>query len=76
MKKKTDNKKCSICGRILVGKSKTGLCPDCLNKYGTPVAAAGAGGLMLGVKAVIKNRDKIAKGAVKAGKAIWSLVKK
>lgn len=74
--KKLNQKKCKICGRVLTEKSKTGLCPDCINKYGTPVAAAGAGGVMYGIRVAIKNRDKIAKGAVKIGKTIWNIVKK
>ena len=34
-----ENKKCRACKRTLVGDSKLGLCPDCLNKYGSPAAA-------------------------------------
>lgn len=74
MKKKV--KKCSICKRTLVSESKSGLCPDCLNKYGTPAAAVGAGSILVAAKTVIKNKDKIAKGAVKVGKTVLSLVRK
>ena len=76
MKKKINEKKCRICARTLEGKSKTGLCPSCVNKYGTPAAATGVAGLMVGAKVVVKNRNKIAKGAVKIGKTVWSLVRK
>lgn len=74
MKKK--EKKCSICKRTLVSESKSGLCPDCLNKYGTPVAAVGAGSILVAAKTVIKNKEKITKGAVKVGKTVLSLVRK
>ena len=73
MKKKADEKKCIICRRTLVAKSKTGLCPDCLNKYGSPAAVVGAGGIMYGAKILVKNRAKIAKAVVKV---IGGVVKK
>ena len=76
MKKKTDEKKCSFCGRTLVSKSKTGLCPDCLNKYGSPAAVIGVGGIMLGAKELLKHRVQIGKAVANAGKVIWGMVKK
>ena len=41
MKLKTNNKGeniCLSCDRIILGESKTGLCPACVDKYGTPAA--------------------------------------
>ena len=35
-----ENKKCWACKRTLVGDSKLGLCPDCLNKYGSPAGCS------------------------------------
>lgn len=66
MKTNTDNgeKSCWKCKRILVGESKSGLCPDCFNKYGSVVAKIGIGGILsLGVKWVSKNGGKFAKHA-------------
>lgn len=40
MEKNNKEKKCWACKRILVTKSKIGLCPNCVNKYGSPVLAA------------------------------------
>ncbi len=56
-----ENKKCWACKRTLIGDSKTGLCPDCLNKYGTPVAAVLAIGSATGVMQLVKNGEKILK---------------
>ena len=67
MKKKTDEKKCSFCGRTLVSKSKTGLCPDCLNKYGSPAAVIGVGGIMLGAGGLVRAYSHGAKIALDAG---------
>ena len=39
---KNNEKKCWACKRILLTESKTGLCPDCINKYGSPAAAVAA----------------------------------
>lgn len=76
MKKKTRTEsKCKICGRTISKGSKLKMCPDCINKYGTPAAGVGLGGAIIGVKAAVKHKDKIAKGAVKAGKFILSLLK-
>lgn len=61
---KKGEKNCWACKRILVGRSKFGLCPDCLNKYGTLSSVLGMGGLTLLGRKVLKNGDKIAKGAI------------
>ena len=59
-----DEKICRACKRILVGGSKFGLCPDCLNKYGSPVAAISIGSILtLGGRLVFKNGRKFAKHA-------------
>lgn len=60
-----EDKKCWACKRTLVGESKLGLCPECLNKYGSPAAAVGALGLAFGVKQLAKNGGKIVKFATK-----------
>ena len=63
MKKKTDKQEkiCWACKRTLVEESKLGLCPDCVNKYGTPVAAVGALGLGLLGRKALKHSEKAAK---------------
>ncbi len=63
MKKKTDNedKICWACERTLVGESKLGLCPDCVNKYGTPAAAVGLLGLGLLGRQALKHSGKAVK---------------
>ena len=39
LKSKEENeKKCKFCKRIIVGKSKLGICSDCVNKAGNCVA--------------------------------------
>ena len=53
-----------MCKRILVGESKSGLCSDCLNKYGTGVTVFSAGVLILIGQKLLKNNGKIFKGAV------------
>ena len=40
-----ENKKCWACGKSLTGGEKLALCDGCLNKYGTPAAAAAALGI-------------------------------
>ena len=68
----TENKKCWACKRTLVSESKIGLCPDCINKYGTPIAgvlAVGAGiGAGIGEKKVVKQTGKIIRIAAKVMK--------
>ena len=60
-----DNKRCWACGKTLTGGEKLGLCEDCLNKYGSPVAVVGILGLAFGGKYIMKNGGKIAKTVVK-----------
>lgn len=57
----SENKKCWACKRTLVGNTKLGLCPDCINKYGSPAAAAVAFGIVYGGKQLIKHGDKVIK---------------
>lgn len=59
----SENKKCWACKRTLVGDSKLGLCPDCLNKYGSPAAAVFVAGGAIGIKQLAKNSGKIIKVA-------------
>jgi ribosomal protein S27E len=68
MKKKIDKEEkiCWACKRTLVEESKLGLCPDCVNKYGTPAAAACALGLgVLGKQALKKHGGKAVKVVTK-----------
>lgn len=67
-----DEKICWACKRILVGGSKFGLCPDCLNKYGSPAAALGLGGMAFLGRKVLKSGGKIVKGAIDVIKIIKS----
>ena len=60
-----ENKKCWACKRALIGKSKVGLCSECLNKYGTPAATIGVLGIAIGGRKLLKNGGKIAKVAIK-----------
>ena len=52
-------KKCWACKRIIVGKGHLGLCPKCVDKYGSPAAALAVLGLGLGGTLIVKNGDKI-----------------
>lgn len=63
MKKKIDKEEkiCWACKRTLVEESKLGLCPDCVNKYGTQAAAAGALGLVVLGKKALKHSGKAVK---------------
>ena len=76
MKKQQTNSKCKMCGRTISDDSKLKLCPDCANKYGTPAAGVTLLGFGIALKAAWKNKDKIAKGTVKAAKTIISIIKK
>lgn len=71
-----DEKVCLTCKRILVGESKLGLCPKCINDYGSPLAVIGAigiGGILyLGKGWVMKNGGKVVKGAIDVIKLIKS----
>ena len=52
-------KTCWACKRILVDESKLGLCPDCMNKYGSVAALLGAGGVFALGRVLVKNGGKI-----------------
>ena len=67
-----DEKICRACKRILVGGSKFGLCPDCLNKYGSPVVAISSVGILTLGRWVLKNSGKFAKHAFDAIRLIKS----
>lgn len=59
---KKNEKNCWACKRILLTESKTGLCPECLNKYGSPAAIITA----LGVVALAKKyAPNLIKGLLK-----------
>lgn len=63
-----NEKKCWACKRVLIGQSTLGLCPDCVNKYGTPTALFSTGlvgvGIRYGAKLIRKNGDKILSGLI------------
>lgn len=65
---------CWSCKRNVIGDSTFGLCPNCINTYGTPVAAVGILGIgsiaSLGISWVFKNSGKVAKGAFNVIKLI------
>jgi len=72
-KKTNEEKKCWSCKRsYLKNEGKHGLCPKCINKYGSPAAGLGALGLAYGGKQLIKHSGKIIKivtGMVKNNKS-------
>lgn len=41
MSEEKEEKTCWACKRKFTGKSVMGLCPDCVNKFGTTVAGLG-----------------------------------
>ena len=43
-----NEKKCKFCKRIIVGKSKLGICSDCVNKAGNCVAGIGSAVVSIG----------------------------
>lgn len=61
---------CWACKRINDENSKFGMCPNCINKYGTPVAAFGIAGLTYVGSKTFKNSGKIVKGAFNVIKSI------
>ena len=63
-----ENKKCWACKRTLVGNSKMGLCPNCINTYGSVGAAVAAFGLAVGGRQLVKNGGKIIKVAAQIAK--------
>lgn len=54
-----ENKKCWACKRTLVGDSKMGLCPDCMNKYGSVGAVITTIGVAAYANHVVKKGGKI-----------------
>ena len=63
-----ENKKCWACKRTLAGNSKMGLCPNCINKYGSVGTAVAAFGLVIGGRQLVKNGGKIIKVAAQIAK--------
>ncbi len=61
---------CWACKTILVEDSKLGLCPKCVNRYGSPVAGVLLFGLGLAGRQLWKNGGKIIKAAVDIAKNI------
>lgn len=45
---KMNEKKCKFCKRTIVGKSKLGICPDCVNKAGNCVEGIGSAVVSIG----------------------------
>ena len=45
---KMNEKKCKFCKRIIVGKSKLGICPDCLNKVCNRAVGIGSAVVSIG----------------------------
>lgn len=45
---KINEKKCKFCKRTIVGKSKLGICPDCVNKAGNCVVGIGSAVVSIG----------------------------
>lgn len=45
---KMNEKKCKFCKRTIVGKSKLGICSDCVNKAGNCVAGIGSAVVSIG----------------------------
>lgn len=71
MAKKNDEKTCWGCERIIVGDAKLGLCPDCLNKYGSPATAVVTiMALFVSKRFLVKNGRKIIETAAKVAKKI------
>ncbi|MGF7142363.1 hypothetical protein HNQ56_000781 [Anaerotaenia torta] len=70
-KKTNDEKKCWACKRAyMINEGKIGLCPKCINKYGTPVASIGIAGLSIGGRQLIKHGGKIIKTAANVAKKV------
>lgn len=59
---------CWACHRVIVGEPTMGLCPNCINKYGSPAAAAAVLGIGIGGKLLWKNKGKIIKTVAEAAK--------
>ena len=56
---------CWSCHRILIEKSVLGLCPECVNKYGTAAAAVLAIPVGIVARQAIKGAKTVAKGIFK-----------
>lgn len=61
-KNNSDERKCKICGKTIVGKNKTGVCAACKKKAGdTSVSVMGAlaviGGIVWGGVKLLTKRD-------------------
>ncbi|MGB4658077.1 MAG: hypothetical protein WBI07_02725 [Mobilitalea sp.] len=70
-KKTNEEKMCWSCKRSYMNnEGKLGLCPKCINKYGTPVAGIGVIGLAFGSRQLIKHGGKIFKTAANVAKNI------
>lgn len=52
---KNKDLKCKICGRTISLDNKLKFCPDCINKYGTPVAGGILAGILYGARVIWKN---------------------
>ena len=52
---KMNEKKCKFCKRIIVGKSKLGICPDCVNKASNCVVGIGLSVVSIGGAIFLKN---------------------
>ena len=71
-----DEEVCWACKRTLVGESNFGLCPNCIDKYGSPLAAISTIGFTslfyFGKGSLKKNSGKVLRGAIDAIKHIKS----
>lgn len=64
----TENKKCWACKRTLVDNSKMGLCPNCINTYGSRGAGVALLCLAFAGRQLVKNGGKIIKVAAQIAK--------
>lgn len=51
-KSNSDKKVCRICKKVIVGESKLGLCPECINKYGSIAVTLVVGIAAVGLKGI------------------------
>lgn len=72
-KNTNEEKTCWSCKRsYLKNEGKLGLCPKCINKYGSTAASLGALGFAYGGKQLIKHSGKIIKTVTEVAKNIKS----
>lgn len=72
-RKTNDDKTCWSCRRsYMKNEGKLGLCPNCINKYGSLAASVGALGLAYGGKQFIKHSGKIIRNVAEVAKNIKS----